>query len=95
MVQKVITRINDFHAKTNIYVACFCEIGDLLSQWKGYANFGDGYSIGLRASELLRTKRKFPYFNIAFRKVIYRKSEQENIFENEFEEILQKKPVAK
>ncbi|MCW2651246.1 MAG: hypothetical protein JWR32_2222 [Mycobacterium sp.] len=27
------------------YVACFCENGDLLSQWQGYAANGGGYSI--------------------------------------------------
>jgi Protein of unknown function (DUF2971) len=29
------------------YVACFCEHGDLLSQWRGYGR-GYGYSVGLR-----------------------------------------------
>ncbi len=27
-------------------VACFCEKGDLLSQWRGYGQFGKGYAIG-------------------------------------------------
>lgn len=34
------------------YVACFCEEGDLLSQWRGYAS-GGGYAIGFK-SEALR-----------------------------------------
>ncbi|WP_233890188.1 DUF2971 domain-containing protein [Paraburkholderia flagellata] len=29
------------------YVVCFCENGNLLSQWRGYASGGGGYSIGL------------------------------------------------
>jgi hypothetical protein len=29
------------------FVACFCEEGDLLSQWRGYASPG-GYSLGVR-----------------------------------------------
>lgn len=29
----------------NVYVACFCQNGDLLSQWRGYAK-GSGYAIG-------------------------------------------------
>lgn len=33
------------------YVACFCEVGDLLSQWRGYAE-GAGYAIGFRQSAL-------------------------------------------
>jgi hypothetical protein len=35
----------------NIYVACFCENGDLLSQWRGYSG-GSGVSIGFRYDEL-------------------------------------------
>jgi uncharacterized protein YjiS (DUF1127 family) len=32
------------------YVACFCEDGDLLSQWRGYTQSGDGYAIGFDLS---------------------------------------------
>lgn len=31
--------------KADVYVACFCTNGDLLSQWRGYAG-SEGYSIG-------------------------------------------------
>jgi hypothetical protein len=34
----------------NIYVACFCEEADLLSQWRAYAN--GGYAIGFRRNTL-------------------------------------------
>ena len=30
----------------DVYVACFCEAGDLLSQWRGYPRDGGGYSLG-------------------------------------------------
>lgn len=33
------------------YVACFCSDGDLLSQWRGYAN-GGGYAIGFSTAGL-------------------------------------------
>jgi hypothetical protein len=36
----------------HIYTACFCENGDLLSQWRGYGAKGDGYSVGMRRSIL-------------------------------------------
>ena len=35
----------------NAYVACFCEEGDLLSQWRGYAR-GGGYAIGFDVQKL-------------------------------------------
>ena len=34
------------------YVACFCEDGDLLSQWRGYAG-ADGYALGFRPDHLV------------------------------------------
>jgi len=33
------------------YVTCFCEEGDLQSQWDGYADNGGGYSIGVTFSD--------------------------------------------
>jgi hypothetical protein len=33
-----------------LFVACFCEDGDALSQWRAHA--GDGYSLGLRTAAL-------------------------------------------
>ena len=34
------------------YVASFCEDGDLLSQWRGYAQTNDGYAIGFKSGNL-------------------------------------------
>jgi hypothetical protein len=34
-------------------VACFCERGDLLSQWRGYPRDGGGYSLGFRDSVVM------------------------------------------
>nr|WP_256433563.1 DUF2971 domain-containing protein [Myxococcus sp. CA040A] len=34
------------------YIACFCEEGDLLSQWRGYGSSGVGFSIGMQAQHL-------------------------------------------
>jgi Protein of unknown function (DUF2971) len=60
-----------------IYVACFCEDGDLLSQWRGYADAGEGYSIGMRAQEL--TELGGYGFKFFFGKVEYRRPKQEEI----------------
>ncbi|MFC0452365.1 DUF2971 domain-containing protein [Rhodococcus jostii] len=37
--------------RLNFYAACFCEDGDLLSQWRGYGS-DKGYAIGFRKSAL-------------------------------------------
>ena len=34
------------------FVSCFCENGDILSQWRGYANDGRGCSVGFSLEEL-------------------------------------------
>jgi hypothetical protein len=36
------------------YAACFCEEGDLLSQWRGYSGGIGGYSVGLEVRNLRR-----------------------------------------
>jgi hypothetical protein len=33
----------------DVFLACFCENGDLLSQWRGYPSTGGGYAIGFNA----------------------------------------------
>jgi hypothetical protein len=38
-----------------VYVACFCEAGDLLSQWRSYGAPG-GYAVGFRTSQLRRVR---------------------------------------
>jgi hypothetical protein len=34
------------------FVTCFCENGDLLSQWRGYGGAGEGFALGFRRSWL-------------------------------------------
>jgi hypothetical protein len=33
-------------SKYDVYLVCFCENGDQLSQWRGYPSTGGGYAIG-------------------------------------------------
>ncbi|HYE01146.1 MAG TPA: DUF2971 domain-containing protein [Alphaproteobacteria bacterium] len=42
------------HGPTRICVVSFCEDGDSLSQWRGYAEYGRGVAIGLRARNLVQ-----------------------------------------
>jgi hypothetical protein len=37
---------NDNKGSAEAFVACFCEEGDLLSQWRGYTSGAIGYSLG-------------------------------------------------
>ncbi|MGH8399292.1 MAG: DUF2971 domain-containing protein [Gammaproteobacteria bacterium] len=38
----------------NIFAACFCEKGDSLSQWRGYAGGNHGYAIGFDPDALMQ-----------------------------------------
>ncbi|CAO3434215.1 DUF2971 domain-containing protein [Azospirillum endophyticum] len=38
--------------ETDLFVVSFCHDGDILSQWRGYGNFGAGYAIGLQKKEM-------------------------------------------
>jgi hypothetical protein len=53
----------------DVFVSCFCQDRDLLSQWRGYPPAGGGYSIGFRSAQL----EKHPPL---LRKVVYKLSEQ-------------------
>jgi hypothetical protein len=55
----------------DVYVACFCENGDLLSQWRGYPPAGGGYSIGVSGRRLIQTEPP--------RRVIYDRDEQRSV----------------
>jgi hypothetical protein len=59
------------------YVSCFCEKGDLLNQWRGYAGAADGYSIGFDPRHLGDMSWKLPTDRITvLRKVIYDQGKQ-------------------
>lgn len=60
-----------------IFITCFCENGDLLSQWKGYSSFGEGYSIGLNKNDLLSFCNQNE--NHLFSKVIYLDKDKDDI----------------
>jgi len=62
---------------TGVHVVCFCEQGDLLSQWRGYGGQG-GYALGF-IGPLLTYMSPQP---VALRKVIYDRSEQEALIAN-------------
>jgi len=54
-----------------IYITSFCETSDLLSQWKGYTNFGEGYAVGLDLEKMINSKKTEEFGHISIKKVIY------------------------
>lgn len=66
-----------FESSFDIYITCFCEDGELLSQWKNYGL----YSIGFDTRKDLRVnpstfRREGNYHKATLRKVVYDKDKQ-------------------
>jgi hypothetical protein len=53
VLQVVLTNLHGI-TNSNICSVSFCKNGDLLSQWRGYASNGVGYSIGFQTDALVR-----------------------------------------
>jgi Protein of unknown function (DUF2971) len=66
-----IWRAIDRIAKVNVFVACFCESPDLLSQWRGYSQSSYGYSVGFNGQALLGHIAHFD-FRFTFGRCIYK-----------------------
>ncbi len=55
------------------FVTCFCENGDLLSQWRGYGNQGEGFSLGFSVPWLISLEKR----GFRLQRVIYDRRQQE------------------
>lgn len=76
--------VNAFGRRTHhAYLACFCEDGDLLSQWREYSDRGGGYCLGFKFSNQTKVETKtgrIPSDNkIILRKVIYDRQDQDQL----------------
>jgi hypothetical protein len=45
--------VNNFYLFLEVYLVCFCDSPDLLSQWRAYGQ-GQGYAIGFKSDQLAR-----------------------------------------
>ena len=71
-----------FEGGTEVFATCFCENGNLLSQWRTYGGQGGGYAIGIDFFHLVRFMSKQCFL----RKVIYGQDEQQRIIMNVIDE---------
>jgi hypothetical protein len=69
-----ICRTNLF-ARTDFecYVGCFCDEGDLLSQWRGYGETTASYAVGFDSARLSEREE------LSLRKVVYDRGDQERL----------------
>jgi len=77
----------------HIFVACFCESGNLLSQWRGYTNREGGYCLGFKFSTATRivldveklAQGKPPFL----RKVSYDEDEQKALIQQYLDGVIE------
>jgi len=62
-------RYDPFQDNLDVYISCFCENGDLLSQWRSYGSAGGGYAVALEPR--VRDQPPATPAFISFRRVIY------------------------
>lgn len=75
------------NSRTMLSLACcFSETGDLLSQWRGYANDGNGISIGFN-KKILSSLNSY-HFTYGFRKIEYDTKKQKEFVENNIKDII-------
>lgn len=78
--------LEQLHKDINYYlnyqtlIACFSLEKDILSQWRAYGQDGEGMAIGFNYDYLKRLLKE--HKKISINKVIYKKSEQENLIRN-------------
>lgn len=74
-----------------IFVTSFSEIGDLLSQWRGYCGAESGYSIGFDFSSLAEIAAAN---KMKFVRCIYDVEEQQQILKKIIDEVLEKNALT-
>lgn len=82
------------YESSNLYACCFSEDGDLLSQWRGYADNGFGVSIGF--SKNILEERNEEKYGLKFQKVSYNILEHEQFAKKQaqvIEKCLEKKNI--
>jgi hypothetical protein len=72
----------------NAYVCCFCQVDDLLSQWRAYGDRGGGFSIGFDASSLLDAARA-GHAGALLGPVIYDRNDQIRVIEEIYRTVKQ------
>jgi hypothetical protein len=72
------------------YVVCFCEAGNLLSQWRAYATNGSGFAIQFEPARLMQALETDPEVsgNSRLLRVIYDDNEQRQITKLAIEQLL-------
>lgn len=81
---RIVLGIDEFFIDDSTCVACFSESGDLLGQWRAYADNCNGYAVGLSARWLKEQEisESFPFRLV---KIIYNPNKQRELVSKLFD----------
>jgi len=75
------------------YVACFCETDNLLSQWRGYADKGGGYCLGIpfkSDTKITYDRENFRHSQLSsLRKIIYNIDKQKHFVDKAIQYLIE------
>ncbi len=83
-IKRATATFDPFKVGYSVFAACFCEAGNLLSQWRAYRGRGGGYAIGFDFFHTLRLLSR----PCVMRKVIYDEDEQRRIIDTNIDAFL-------
>lgn len=82
----IVKYYQSLYTSSNLYASCFSEDGDLLSQWRAYADNGTGVSIGFSKEYLEKTNND--EWGLKFKKINYNLIQHEEYAKKQVEIIL-------
>jgi hypothetical protein len=83
---RVVQKLIDEQREQPIYICCFCEHENLLSQWRGYADNGGGVSIEFDAQGFRQYSGEDSPFGLTrLWRVVYRDESQRNVVRKAFD----------
>ena len=84
LIEQVQSALHPSNKENIAYVACFCEKGDLLSQWRAYGNHVGGYAVGFQADRMKGSQFP-PLFQL--KRVIYKPEIQRSLIRDVINEV--------
>lgn len=77
-------------ATESVYICCFCEEDDKLSQWRAYGGNGNGVSIRLNAYDFESYTGEKAFGFLAIWNVFYNETQQRSLMRDTIEKVFQK-----
>lgn len=86
IIEEAISFINEFYNSDRdiiqqrmVLATCFSKEDDFLSQWRGYANDGQGVAIGFNADIFKNIRKSYENTPLKLEKVLYEQKDQEQV----------------